>query len=65
MKSPYLTMREVAERYRFLTRDGQLNPKGALDWLDVHKIRTKKLGRRVLVHEDEIEAAMTERRRAS
>lgn len=61
MRSPYLNMHDVAERYRFVDKQGRPSPKQALAWIDAMGIKTKLRGRIVLAHEDDVEAALKDR----
>ena len=58
-RTPYLDLREVADRYRIKDQDGQISPRVALKWIKRAGIPFKKRGRVVIVHEDDIEAALT------
>lgn len=61
MKSPYLDLRDVAEKFRIRDKDGNISPRNALQWLIAAKVPMKKRGRSILVHEDDVEAALTVR----
>jgi hypothetical protein len=66
VKSPLLNTLQIAERLAFVDRDGRVNARAALEWLDRHKVPTKWRGRSVLAHEDDVDAALkTRTRRAS
>jgi hypothetical protein len=56
VRSPCLTVAEVAERYRFPSL------KEALRWLDAQKVPTKRRGRLILVRVEDTEAALKPRK---
>jgi len=62
MISPWLNVRETAEYLRILDARGVPNLRAALKWLDRQRIPTKHRGRSVLVHRDDLNAALTVRR---
>jgi hypothetical protein len=61
MRSVYLDMQDVAERFRARDKHGRISARVALKWVDAAKIPTKRRGSRVLVYEDDAEAALTVR----
>jgi MoxR-like ATPase len=54
-------MQDVAERFRIRDKSGAISARAALKWVDAAKISTKLRGRKVLVHEDDAEAALQPR----
>ncbi len=51
---------EVAEYLRFVRQDGSLDLKGARAWLAKHPhVRQVRRGSSVLVHRDDLDAALT------
>lgn len=66
IRSPYLDMTEAAEFLRCKDRKtGGPSPIAALRWLDRRGVKTKKRGHVVLVHRDDLEAALEPRKVAS
>jgi len=63
MKSPYMNTSDVATYLRFVDEHGAVNVQAAREWLDRHKVPTKRRGRAVLVHVDDLEAALKTRRK--
>lgn len=61
MRTPYLDMVDVSQRYRIRDKSGVPSASAALQLIDRLKVRTKKLGRKVLVHEDDLEAKLKDR----
>jgi len=64
MKSPFLNTIEIAEYLRFVDRDGALQLKAAREWIYRHVPATKirKRGHAILVHVEDIHAALDVRR---
>lgn len=58
MTSPYLTTREAAIYLRFVDAEGRPSVQRCLKFLYAHAVRTRKRGASVLVHRDDLEAAL-------
>jgi hypothetical protein len=56
--SPYLTTFDAAEYLRFETPDGQPDIIALWKWLKRYRVPTVKRGRTVLIHEDDLKAAL-------
>ena len=61
MTSPYLSTLDVAHYLRFLRPDGSVNQRAAWLWIVRHipPERQIKRGRAVLIHKDDLDAALT------
>lgn len=63
MVSPWLTTQEIAELLKFTDHTGAVSPRAALAWLDRYRIPTKRRGRIILAHVDDVMAKVSDRRR--
>jgi hypothetical protein len=64
MKSPYMNTFEIAEHLRFIDpQTHALNVRAALEWINRHipPAQVRKRGRALLVHRDDVEAALRPR----
>jgi len=66
MTSPWRTTEEAAEYLRLFREDGSPNTRAALDYIDryIPRDNTRRRGRVVLVHIDDLEGSLKPRRTA-
>lgn len=60
MKSPYVTAIEAAQYWRIEDERGQPDLMRLYKFVRRNKVRAKRLGRSLRIHEDELEAHMKE-----
>jgi hypothetical protein len=59
--SPYLNTAEAAEYLRFVNKDGTPKLMALHMWLRRNHVPVKKRGRAVLIHRDDLDAALGDR----